>query len=130
MHSYWDDLFALKGLKDAAWLASQTGLVSEAERLGSIGREFGADLRLSIERSMQVHGIDYIPGAADLGDFDATSTTIALDPTNAGDIVPSKALERTANRSLVIIRALERCPMQPLQPPKPVDSSPRGDSRR
>ena len=29
---------------------------------------------------MQKHNIDFIPGAADLGDFDATSTTIGADP--------------------------------------------------
>jgi hypothetical protein len=31
---------------------------------------------------MKVRGIDYIPGCVELGDFDATSTTIALTPCN------------------------------------------------
>ena len=35
---------------------------------------------LAPPRRWRAHGIDYLPGCADLGDFDATSTTIALDP--------------------------------------------------
>ena len=38
--------------------------------------DFRRDLSASIAASVRAHGIDYIPGAADLGDFDPTSTTI------------------------------------------------------
>jgi hypothetical protein len=44
---------------------------------------------------MTKHAIDYIPGCADLGDFDATSTTIALDPVHAGAVLPQDALRNT-----------------------------------
>ena len=44
---------------------------------------------------MEIHGIDYVPGCADLGDFDPTSTTIALSPADAKGILPPLALERT-----------------------------------
>jgi hypothetical protein len=44
---------------------------------------------------MALHHIDYVPGCADLGDFDATSTTIAFNPVQAGDVLPRGALERT-----------------------------------
>ena len=47
---------------------------------------------------MARHGIDYVPGCADLGDFDATSTTIALAPAAAADLLPPGALERTFER--------------------------------
>ena len=36
--------------------------------------------RLAARRRRRAHGIDYLPGAAELGDFDPTSTTIALAP--------------------------------------------------
>jgi hypothetical protein len=47
---------------------------------------------------MKAHAIDYVPGCADLGDFDATSTTIALDPCDARDLLPPGALEATFAR--------------------------------
>ena len=57
--------------------------------------DFAHDLRRSVERAQQKHDIDFVPGCADLGDFDATSTTIALAPVQAGEALPRAALERT-----------------------------------
>ena len=78
--SYWDDLWGVKGLEGAVCLAREFGTVAEAEEAEEIRREFTERLIGSIELSMKVHGISYIPGAADFGDFDATSTTIGADP--------------------------------------------------
>ena len=44
--------------------------------------EFRKNLYNSIDLAMKIRGIDYIPGCVELGDFDATSTTIALTPCN------------------------------------------------
>jgi hypothetical protein len=95
MHSYWDDFFALRGLRDAAFLAGELGLAADAERLARDRDEFTGDLQASLAATLRVHGIDYVPGCADLGDFDATSTTIALSPCAATGITPPGALERT-----------------------------------
>ncbi len=95
MHSYWDDFFALRGFVDATWLAERLGHDVDAARLARMRDEFRSDLRASIVAAMDAHRIDYIPGCADLGDFDATSTTIALDPVRAGDVLPDSAAERT-----------------------------------
>jgi hypothetical protein len=97
MHSYWDDFFALRGFKDAAFLARALGHGDEAARFAAIRDEFAADLGASIQAAMEKHGIDYVPGCADLGDFDATSTTIALSPAGA-DFIPRSAVERTFER--------------------------------
>jgi len=43
---------------------------------------FRENLYNSIRLAMKNRKIDYIPGCAELGDFDATSTTIALTPCN------------------------------------------------
>jgi hypothetical protein len=94
MHSYWDDFWALRGFKDAAFLAGELG-APEAAALAAARDRFAADLAASIAAAMQRHGIDYVPGCADLGDFDATSTTIALAPAAAGDLPPAGAIERT-----------------------------------
>jgi hypothetical protein len=98
MHSYWDDLFALRGFKDAAYLAGVLGREADARRLASSRDEFQRELVASIGAAMRRHRIDFIPGCADLGDFDATSTTIALDPVQAADILPRAVLERTFER--------------------------------
>jgi hypothetical protein len=95
MHSYWDDFFALRGLRDAAFLARELGLPADAGRLARDRDEFTGDLRASLTATLRAHGIDYLPGCADLGDFDATSTTIALSPCAATAITPPGALERT-----------------------------------
>jgi hypothetical protein len=104
MHSYWDDFFALRGLKDAAWLAEQLGNRDAASRFAKSRDEFARDFHASIVRSIEKHHIDYIPGSADLGDFDPTSTTIGIEP--AGDLanLPHDAVihefERAWNESL------------------------------
>jgi hypothetical protein len=104
MHSYWDDFFALRGLKDAAWLAEQLGNRDAAARFSKSRDEFARDFHASILRAIETHHIDYIPGAADLGDFDPTSTTIGIEP--GGDLanLPHDAVirefERAWNESL------------------------------
>ncbi|MEO6462307.1 MAG: hypothetical protein ABIP29_04465 [Candidatus Eisenbacteria bacterium] len=101
MHSYWDDFFALRGLKDAAFLAKRLGYDAAAARFAASRDSFAADLGASVRAAMSLHKIDYVPGAADLGDFDPTSTTIALDPADAGGgVVSSTALEQTFKRYL------------------------------
>ena len=83
MHSYWDDFFAVRGFKDATEIA-QVLKKPETARYAAIRDEFDSDVQKSIVLAMKNHNIDYIPGAAELGDFDATSTTIGLNP--AGEL--------------------------------------------
>lgn len=119
MHSYWDQFFALKGYKDAAWLAealvdrvcadarpvragdeidpvtSCGALERDRLRYRRLENEFREDLLASLRKAMAMHSIDYLPGAVELGDFDATSTTIAIDPINELTNLPRTAVERT-----------------------------------
>lgn len=78
MHSYWDDLWALVGYKDATDMAVALGRTDDAARIAKSRDEFRADLLASIRAAVKAHGIDYMPGCAELGDFDATSSTIAI----------------------------------------------------
>jgi hypothetical protein len=95
MHSYWDDLFAWRGFREGASLALILGRREESKRIGRIADEFQTDLLASIQAAMRDHGIDYIPGCADLGDIDPTSTAIGLSPLSAGEVLPKDAVERT-----------------------------------
>jgi len=100
MHSYWDDFFALRGLKDAVSLAHALSRPEEAQ-LTTLRDEFRRDLYASIQYAMAHHRIDFIPGAADLGDFDATSTTIAVAPVGELGLMPetiARGLDRTFDR--------------------------------
>jgi hypothetical protein len=78
MHSYWDDFWALRGYKDAVAIAQALGRDEDARRMAASRDQFHADLQASLFAAVAQHGIDYLPGAAELGDFDPTSTTMAL----------------------------------------------------
>ncbi len=82
MHSYWDNFFTLKGLKDATEIQRILGEKESYERIKGIRDTFRENLYRSIHLAMKTRHIDYIPGCVELGDFDATSTTIALTPCN------------------------------------------------
>jgi hypothetical protein len=73
MHSYWDDFFALRGLIDAH--------DPQAAR-------FQQQLTGSIAERMYRQHLDYIPGSAELADYDPTSTAIAVSPLGFGSILP------------------------------------------
>jgi hypothetical protein len=98
VHSYWDDFWALRGLKDAVELAGALGKTDEQARWTKTRDEFRSDLLASLLQTIADHGIDFIPGSAELGDFDATSTTIALEPAGELKDLPQKELLRTFER--------------------------------
>jgi hypothetical protein len=97
MHSYWDTFFILRGLKDAAFLAHELQKPEEA-RYASLRDEFRRDLIASLEATMKKHHIDYLPGSIELGDFDATSTTVGVSPLDELDSLPHAALLRTFDK--------------------------------
>ncbi len=80
MHSYWDNFWALRGFKDAAFMAAVLEHAETAQRMAAQRDEFQRELHQSLALTAQQHQIDYLPGAAELGDFDATSSTVALSP--------------------------------------------------
>ncbi len=94
-HSYWDDFFTLRGLKDAGELAARMGDPGLQQAYRTAEERFRADFMASIRRSMAQHRIDYIPGCAELGDFDATSTTIGLSPGGELASLPRGSAEAT-----------------------------------
>ncbi len=98
MHSYWDDFFVLKGLDDAVDIAAILGKREEEAQTAKSRDEFQRDLYASLDRAMAMHGIDYIPGSVELGDFDATSTTTMVNPGGQTKKLPQKALQRTFDK--------------------------------
>ncbi|WP_081770162.1 discoidin domain-containing protein [Luteimonas huabeiensis] len=98
MHSYWDNFWALRGYKDAVEIAQALGETADAQRMAAARDEFRADLDASLRAAARLHGIDYLPGAAELGDFDPTSTTIALAPGGEQGRLPEDLLVNTFER--------------------------------
>ena len=98
MHSYWDDFWAMKGYDDAVALAEAVGDKDDTARFSTSRDTFRHDLHASIAAAVEGKGIDFIPGSAELGDFDATSTTIALSPGGEQHRLPKALLDATFER--------------------------------
>lgn len=97
VHSYWDDFLALRGFKDAAFLANALGR-EDAARYAAIRDEFQANLHASLRRTIALHRIGYIPGSAEKGDYDPTSTSIGIAPGGEMERLPQKELLHTFER--------------------------------
>lgn len=99
-HSYWDDFWALKGWKDGITLATA---LNDSEHLPWMRRQEKAlrtALYASISNTMAYYRIDYLPGCAELGDYDPSSTAGALNGCDETSALPSDALRRTLDRYL------------------------------
>jgi hypothetical protein len=95
MHSYWDNFFTIRGLKDAADIQEILGDIQLYKDFASARDEFSFNLYNSLKLAVKIRNIDYIPGCVELGDFDPTSTTIALYPCNEYPNLPQPYLSNT-----------------------------------
>lgn len=98
MHSYWDNFFTLLGLKDAVTMAKLIGRNDLVASWSATRDSFETNLYNSIKLAIKRTGIDYIPGCAEKGDFDATSTTIAVYPGGEIHNLPQPYLDNTFAR--------------------------------
>ena len=98
MHSYWDDFWAAKGYDAAHAIAAALGREEVASRFSTQREEFRRDLAASLVAAAAAHGIDYLPGSAELGDFDPTSTSIAFAPRGDAQDLPSALVQPTYER--------------------------------
>jgi len=88
----------MKGLKDAAEIQKILGENEAYNRISMVRDSFRVNLYNSLQLAMKTRGIDYIPGCVELGDFDATSTTIALTPCNESNNLPKPQVYNTFNQ--------------------------------
>jgi hypothetical protein len=97
VHSYWDDFFTARGFTDAADLSEVLG-EADSGRYRAISEEFRHDLLGSLRTTIAQAGINYIPGSADLADYDPTSTSIGISPGAMLDQLPRDVVEATFDR--------------------------------
>ena len=100
MHSYWDDFWALKGWKDGKAAAEVLGDTNTAAWADQQYRLLKDSLRASIEGTIAFKKINWIPGCAEKGDFDPTSTAIAFFPCEEAGLLPQDVLRATFDRYL------------------------------
>ena len=95
VHSYWDDFWALRGLRDAVDLARALGEGDLAQRWEALVTRFASALFASIEATRSQRNLDFIPGSIEWADFDPTSTANAITLLDVPDGLDRKAVERT-----------------------------------
>ncbi|HZP42542.1 MAG TPA: discoidin domain-containing protein [Candidatus Binatia bacterium] len=98
VHSFWDDFFALRAVTDAAELAVVVGDDEHAASIAALRDAFHESVHAAVLRTIERHHIDYVPGSVELGDFDPTSTSIAIAPGGQQANLPAAALARTYDR--------------------------------
>jgi len=94
-YSLWDNFWGLLGYRDAVFIAETLGDTAATQRFAAARDGFQIDIRNAITGTAIRHHIDFIAGAADRGDFDATSTSIALSPAGAQADLPQGLMKRT-----------------------------------
>jgi hypothetical protein len=104
VHAYWDDFWAIRGLGDAAQMAKVLGDDTEAARLTRLKRAFSEDVRASLAATIARHGIDFIPGSVELGDFDPTATAVAVALLDELSLLPRAETDTTFDKYLAGFR--------------------------
>jgi len=100
VHSYWDDFWALRGLRDAVQLARAAGHEAEARQWAALSARLADALFASIEDTRARRGLDFIPGSIEWADFDPTATANAIYLLDVPDGLNRGAVERTFDKYL------------------------------
>ncbi len=95
VHAYWDDFWTLRGLKDAASMATIIGDEERDAHFAGLSEAFRQDLYGSLGKTMERHKIPYIPASVELGDFDPPAIAIAVNPNSELRHLPQPALSQT-----------------------------------
>ena len=98
MHSHWDNFWALAGWRDALQIARALGFNARADELQAQHDEFRRELGASLATTLARHRINHLPGAAELGDFDPSSSTLVFSPAGAESLVAPALLQATWQR--------------------------------
>jgi hypothetical protein len=104
VHAYWDDFWAIRGLRDAAFMAEALGDAREAERLRSLQEAMSENVISSLRATMAKHNIDFIPGSVEFGDFDPTATSIAIGLLDQLHLLPLDEAHNTYDKYLTGFR--------------------------
>lgn len=108
VHSYWDDFWAVRGLRDATLLAQRLGDAAAATRWQALEQRLSAALFASIEATRARAQLDFIPGSLEWADLDPSATAKALSTLDLPTGLDRAAVERTFEGYLADWRAKRR----------------------
>jgi F5/8 type C domain len=100
VHAYWDDFWALRGLKDAASMANALGDEPRRARFAALRDSFRETLRASIVATMTDRRVDYIPASVEWADNDPAATANAIALLDEAQTLPAAAIDRTFDEYL------------------------------
>lgn len=95
VHSYWDNYFAILGLKEAADLAVAVGQSDAAARYRAIAADLRQDVVSSIVATAKFYQIDEIASCPDYGEGDPSGVSILVNPCNEMSFMPRDLLKNT-----------------------------------
>ncbi len=98
MHSYWDTFWGLLGWKEGMAAARRMGRTEDAVWAEEQYDLLAGSVSSTIAAVIDFKSIDFIPGCAEKGDPDPTSTAIALSPCRIADLLPGGILTNTFDR--------------------------------
>jgi len=78
VHSYWDDAWGLRGLRDAAAIATELGHDTEANDFAKLARSFSETFAASVRAVIAAKKLKYVPASVEWADFDPTATSNAV----------------------------------------------------
>jgi hypothetical protein len=107
-HAYWDDFWALRGLKDAVTMAEILGHQEQAHRLTALRDAFSDTLYASLHATVQEHQLDFLPGSVEFADFDPTASAIAMTLVDELHHLPRAVIEQTFDKYLAGFRQRAR----------------------
>jgi hypothetical protein len=105
VHAYWDDFWALRGVRDAVDLALALGKESQAMQWRALETRLAQSLFASIESTRAQRNLDFIPGSIEWADFDPTATANAIYLFDVPEGLDRGAVERTFDKYLADWRA-------------------------
>ena len=100
VHSYWDDFWALRGLRDAVHLAQAAGHEVLGRRWEALGTRLAGSLFASIETTRAQRNLEFIPGSIEWADFDPTATANAIYLLDVPEGLNRAAVEHTFDKYL------------------------------
>src|SRR5262249_12946066 len=104
VHAYWDDFWALRGLKDAVTMAEILGHREQAHRLTAFQDSSCDPLYASRNTTIQDRNLDFIPGSVEFADFDPAASAIAITLVDELHHLPQAAIAQTFDKYLAGFR--------------------------
>ena len=100
VHAYWDDFWALRGLRDARELARALDAATDGERIEALYDGLHASVYASLEATIAARALSYVPASVEWADFDPAATATAVATTDAPQRLPAAALAWTFDEYL------------------------------